>query len=498
MKGAAKARYTNLAIIREPFLQRARDCAELTIPSLLPPPGKTSTLQLPELYQSLGARCVNHISSKLMMALLPAGQRPFRYSIPPELLMKSENMTVPPEVERNLAKAEVITQSEIDRQGWRQPTNLALQLLVVTGNTLEYMTPDNKLRVFRLDQYVVVRDPVGNVLELITQEIMNPAALPQELQGLVDKKKLEDYTSTVELYTHVKKNLKGGWDVYQELEGKIVPKSKGEFEISPYNAYRWSIVPGEDYGRGKVEEHIGDFRSLEGLNKALVDGSAMASRNIILIRPNATSNLKKKIAEANNGDTVVGNVEDINMLQFQNTTGMTVAAQHEQMVRENLAAAFLLGSGAVRDAERVTATEIRQSAEELDGMLGGVYSMLSQDMQRPRLVRLILQMQTQNKLPAWPKGTVEPVITTGLEALGRERDIVRVNTAANLVASLGPEAQAYVKWASLLSKAFTALELQDSVRSDEEVAAMQQEQALAQSGLESLGAAAGQAAVAPQ
>ena len=67
----AQARYSQLETRREPFLTRARDAAKLTIPSLLPPSGHTGHSKFSTPAQSLGARGVNNLASKLLLALLP-------------------------------------------------------------------------------------------------------------------------------------------------------------------------------------------------------------------------------------------------------------------------------------------------------------------------------------------------------------------------------------------------------------------------------------------
>ena len=135
--------------------------------------------------------------------------------------------------------------------------------------------------------------------------------------------------------------------------------------------------------------------------------------------------------------------------------------------------------------------------EELEGTLGGVYSQLNQDMQQNRLVRLVIQMKRAKQLPDWPEGLVEPVILTGLETLGREQDITRVQTALQFLQGMPPETLNYVKFSSLLGKAFYGLNLPDAVRTEEEVQKMQQEQqrqaALAQ-GAQMLAQQAGSAA----
>ena len=64
-------KYAKLETSRKTFLDRARQCAELTIPSLLPKDGHSSASSLPTPWQGVGARGVNNLASKLLLALLP-------------------------------------------------------------------------------------------------------------------------------------------------------------------------------------------------------------------------------------------------------------------------------------------------------------------------------------------------------------------------------------------------------------------------------------------
>jgi hypothetical protein len=479
METSAKSRYLALVPRREPFLQNARDAAALTVPSLMPPKGHTGTLPLPQPYSGHGARCVLNLSSRLLTALLPPGASVFKFGVPAEVLAEAQAEKVPAELETQLALAEKITHGEVERRGWRQPTHVALQHLIVCGNALEQSLPDNTIRAFRLDQYVVVRDPVGNLVELVIEEMLAPAALREPLRALVANR--DDVMQTVGLYTWLRREG-DTWSVQQELEDQLVRGSQGRFVHAafPFRALRWAAVLGEDYGRGKVEEHIADFRALNGLTKAVIEGAAMASRNVTMIRPNAAGgmNLRRRLAEAGNGSFVVGNPEDVTMLQFTNKTGMQFTSAEVQALKLDLAAAFLLGSAMRRDAERVTAFELRQVVEELEGALGGVYSTLAQEMMGPRVSRLILQMQSNAQLPAWPQGSVEPTVLTGLEALGREQDVNRVATALDMIQPLTPEAQAFVEWEALLRKGFAGLGLADAVRKRADVE--RERQALAQ------------------
>ena len=77
----AKERYLKLQQDREHYLDRAEECSELTIPSLIKPDGFTSSSDLYNPFQSVGARGVNNLASKLLLLLLPPNSPFFRLSI---------------------------------------------------------------------------------------------------------------------------------------------------------------------------------------------------------------------------------------------------------------------------------------------------------------------------------------------------------------------------------------------------------------------------------
>ena len=508
-ENTARSRYAALVPRRQPFLDRAREYSKLSIPTLIPTEGHTGNSDLYEPYQSLTASLVINLSSRILTALYPPNTKSFRFAVAPELLLQQGEMKADKDTERGLTLAEDAAQAEIERRGWRQPTNLGLQHLIVAGNVMEQMLPDNSLKLYRLDQYMVVRSPNGEMIEFLVEEKVHPDSLPDELRELVDSEKLsvtpgnttsQISTKMLSLYTWGKLR-EGVWTIHQEIEDTKVPKSEGIFKLNPFNALRWSAVVGEDYGRAKVEEHSGDFRAIEGLSKSLIDGAAMASRNVTMIRPNAQGglNLRRRLAKADNGDYVVGNPEDIEMLQFTNVNGLQIVSDALQTIATRLSAAFLSGSGMRRDAERVTAQELRMVVEELEGVLGGVFSMLAIDLQSARINRLIIQMQAKGQLPPWPEGVVEPTILTGLDALGREQDVTRVSTALQILQGIPPEViQDYPKWEVLLGKLFNGLDLPEAVHTEEEVAQKQQQRAEQQAALnvaQAGGEAAAQAAV---
>ena len=150
-------------------------------------------------------------------------------------------------------------------------------------------------------------------------------------------------------------------------------------------------------------------------------------------------------------------------------------------IEERLAFAFLLNSAVQRNGERVTAEEIRYMAGELEAALGGIYSILSQEFQLPLVNRIMFAMERKKKMPTLPKGTVKPVIVTGMEALGRGNDMNKLNLflqAALQVAQLPPE----INKDDALKRIGTSLgiDMKGLVKSPEELQqAMQQQQMMA-------------------
>lgn len=484
-RGSHKARYEDLSKDRTQFLQRARHNALLTIPSILPLESQSGTSHLIEPYQGLGGRVVVHLSSRLLVGLLPSGRPYMRLDLPPEKKVQTGG-EVDTSIARGLALTEELIHGEVNAAGWRQGTLASLQQLIVAGNALEYIQPDNSLRVFRLDQYVVRRNSRGRFIELIIQEKFKADQKPAE----TDAPSGADEDEDVELYTKVELVREKNREFYRRTQQwgdgqKASEPAAWPVREVPYIPLRWSATPGEDYGRSKVEEHIADFRSLDSLEKANLEMAAMASRNFITIAPGANaSSVKNRLVRAINGDVVVADGAAIELKSFENVQGYQITSNQVEVIRESISSAFLLGSISQRDAERVTAREIERDIQELEATLGGTFSMLSQDMMETRSQILIAQMKAQEKLPPFEDDAVVPVILTGLEALSRERDVGRAMQAAQIAQAFGPEAIDVVKLDKIISAAYIGLGFPDAVRSEEEAAQLraqrQQAQAMAQ------------------
>jgi hypothetical protein len=476
----AKA-YENMAADRDAFLTRARSCAELTIPTLMPPEGHTGSTQYDTPYQSVGARGVNNLASKLLMTLLPPNQAFFRLTIDDYDLVELGG-DARGKAEEALARIERSATQVIESKAIRVPTFEALKQLIVAGNSLVHMPPKGGMKVFRLDRYVVQRDTMGNILKIITKETVAYDALPKDvLQALTENPDYELDTSKKEcdIFTCVKRVGKK-FEVHQEVHDVVIESTKGSYaeDKLPWMALRFIAVDGNHYGRSFCEEIVGDLKSLEALTKAIVEGSAASAKLLFLVRPNGTTKMRS-IADAPNGGIVSGDANDVTTLQANKFNDFRVAQETMQKITERLSFAFLLNSSVQRQAERVTAEEVRYMAQELETALGGIYSVLSQEFQVPLVNLLLAKMQKEGKMPKFPKDTLKPQIVTGLEALGRGQDLNKLSQFLQMLQPLGQQVIASeLNIGDYLDRlgASLGIDTQGLVKSDEQK--MQEQQAM--------------------
>jgi len=468
------SRYAHLMTTRESYLRRARDASKLTIPSLIPPEGHSESTVYDTPYQAIGARGVNNLASKLLMALLPPNSPFLRLTIDDFDILEVAGPEARGQVEEALARIERTGMSEIEALALRVPTFELLKHLIIGGNGLLYMPKKGDVKFFRLDRYVVKRDYMGNVLEIITKESVSPMMLPKQAQEIINND--GDAAKNIDLYTCVKRTDKG-WYIHQEVMGEVIEGTTGTYpkDKNPFIPLRLNRIDGEDYGRGYVEEYLGDLKSLEALTQAIVEGSAASAKVLFMVAPNGTTKARV-LAESPNGAIVQGNAQDVSTLQVNKFNDFRVALETINTITERLSFSFLLNSSVQRNAERVTAEEVRYAAQELESALGGVYSIMSQEFQLPLVKLLLSRLETAGKMPKMPKDTVKPQIVTGIEALGRGQDLNKLAQMLQYLQPLGPEVlQKYMNVGDYIDRLAASLGIDTGglIKNEEQ---MQQEQ----------------------
>jgi hypothetical protein len=427
----AAARYQRLVTSRDAYLQRARDCSKVTIPTLIPDAGEKDRGTLKTPYQSLGARGVNYLASKLLITLFPPNSAFFKLEIDDLVLRATEGgPEIKAEFDSALVNVEHAVMTAMETANGRASMHEAFKHLLVGGNVLLYVAEEG-FRVIHLNRYALCRDPMGHVIEIVVEEEVYPEVLPADFleAANADDDDSEGYSSqkTLKLYTHIEyENDKVHW--YQEAKGKEIPGTHGmcDTDVSPWIPLRFNRVDGEEYGRGYVEEYYGDLLALEALYQAVLEGSAAAAKILFLVNPNGTTR-PRTLANAANGSIIQGNAADVTVIQSQKAQDLSIANSVIDRIEGRLQFAFLLNTAIQRPGERVTAQEIRYMSQELEAGIGGLYSILTQELQLPLVRRLMHVMRKQRKLPAFPKGDggkalVNPKPVTGLEAIGRGDD----------------------------------------------------------------------------
>jgi hypothetical protein len=438
----AKERYSQLASARSQFLDMAVECSELTLPYLITRDdnykGRRS-LQQP--WQSVGAKAVVTLAAKLMLATLPPQTSFFKLQVRDDKLGETLDPQMRTELDLSFSKMERLIMDYIAASNDRVVVHQALKHLIVSGNALIFMGKDG-LKHYPLNRYVVNRDGNGKIIEIVTKELISRKILGIEQPKNDPVTNSEGpYEDDAEVYTCVKMDEGSGrWKWHQEVDDMILPGSQSTApkNASPWLVLRFNTVDGEDYGRGRVEEFLGDLKSLNGLAQALVEGASVASKVVFLVSPSATTK-PQTLSQAGNGAIIQGRPEDVGVVQVGKTADFATAANLSATIEKRILEAFLVMN--IRNAERVTAEEVRLTQLELEQSLGGIFSLITVEFLVPYLNRTLLVLQRTNQIPKLPKDVVRPKIVAGINSLGRGQDNESLTRfMATIAQTLGPEA----------------------------------------------------------
>jgi len=422
-----------------------------------------------------------------MLALLPPQTSFFKLQVNDINIPQDLGPQIRSELDLSFAKVERTIMESIAASTDRVVVHQALKHLVVAGNALIFMGKDG-LKLYPLNRYVVDRDGNGNVIEIVTKETISKKLLKKFYPDYKEEQpnRVSDDSSgrddECDIYTHVTLD-NNRWIWHQEVYDQILPKSMGKapLDANPWLVLRFNHVDGEVYGRGRVEEFIGDLKSLEALSQAIVEGSAAAAKVVFTVSPSSTTK-PQTLAKAGNGAIIQGRPDDIGVVQVGKTADFQTAYQMIGSLTQRLSEAFLIMN--VRDSERTTAEEVRMTQMELEQQLGGLFSLLTVEFLVPYLNRKLNVAQKTGEIPRLPKGDiVKPTIVAGINALGRGQDRESLAQFLTVIAqTMGPEAIGqFINPDEVIKRlaAASGIDVLNLVKSMEELQAEQQ-QAMAQ------------------
>ena len=149
-----------------------------------------------------------------------------------------------------------------------------------------------------------------------------------------------------------------------------------------------------------------------------------------------------------------------------------------QDLTQQLSKVFLMNTSIQRNADRVTAEEIRYMAQELETALGGLYSVLAKELQKPYITLRVKYLQDQDKLPPFADG-VTPEVVTGVDALGRGQDAnTLIQYGQQIFKTLPPDAiMSYVNLPGYMRSLAAAYGIDDTtILKDEQQIQLEQHQ----------------------
>lgn len=416
----ASGRWSELDSDRQAFLTRCEKYSAFTIPKVCLPQGyNQNNDELQHDYQSVGAQAVNHLSNKLMLSLFAPSRPFFRLDPSDKLLGQMDSLGMTRDDLNNaLATAEQHAIRELDRRSIRPKMYDAMKHIIITGNACLVLGKDT-LRVLGIKNYVVKRDTDGKVLELLTKEAVNKQGLDPAVVAELGPRLVCGPDNTVDLYKWVVRRDDGDYTMTTWVGSeRLSEKFDGKWpeDKMPFRAITWDLASGDDYGTGLVEDYAGDFAALSIMSKATVQAAILASEFRWLVNP-AGMTQPEDFEKSENGAALAGVGGDITLVQSGKSADLQINVTIAQDYIQRIGMGFLLASVTTRNAERVTAEEIRRNAEELENSLGGAYSRIAVDVQMPMAFWL---MAMSGKKIA---GTdIEPTIVTGLAALSRSGD----------------------------------------------------------------------------
>lgn len=422
-----EGRYQHLSSDRNGYLDRGREYSRLTLPYVLPDSKnlKRGGAGNQHGFQGIGAQAVNHLANKLTINMFPTGRSFFNLQFDEETKAQLEaDGFDPTSLSELLVEAENRCSTLQQKIAARVAYTEAFKNLLICGNVCMFLPADGNLQAIKLDSYVLQRDLSGRLIELIIEQEKAFSTFSKEVQDQIKAIKgtaTPEENDNVKIYTWVYRKDRETFVVVQAVEDIVIKDSQ---EISeddlPWKPLRWNSSYGEDYGRGLVEDHAGDFYVVEFLSEAIAKGMVLMADIKYFVRPGSQTDIDAA-ASAPTGEWLFGSLDDIGILQLQKYADYSPIVEVLNDYKRRIGQAFLLNSAVRRDAERVTTVELRIDAQELETSLGGVYSLLAQTMQTP----LALLYLNRVGFPL-PEGSVLPNIITGLEAFGKMGDLDKI------------------------------------------------------------------------
>lgn len=412
--------WEKLSRARNEFLDRAKRYAVLTLPYLIEEAGSQSGSQ--NGWQGVGAQATNHLANKLAQILFPPQRSFFRI----DLTQKGEeDIAAAGYKKTQLASLFAVVESQamkaLEARQFRPAMVEAFKHLLVAGTVMLYKPKTGSIQAVPLHHFVCSRDTNGDLLDIIFLQEKDLRTFDPQTRAAIEAAKSGQKCKEgdeIKLYTHAKLEADGMWVVRQSADDiPVGVESRVSFEKLPFIIATWKRAYGEAYGRPLAEDYAGDLFVVQFLSEAVARGAALMADIKYLVRPGSQTDVDHFV-NSGTGEVITGVADDIHIVQLGKYADLTPVSAVLEEYRRRIGVVYMMESLVRRDAERVTAVEIQRDALELEQSLGGAYSLFATTLQAP--LAMWSMQETDSTLT---KDKIDPVIVTGIEALGRMAEL---------------------------------------------------------------------------
>ena len=229
--------------------------------------------------------------------------------------------------------------------------------------------------------------------------------------------------------------------VYLDMSHNHIVKESGYYE-TPVLVARWSLMPGEKYGRGPGHLAIPDVRTLNKLKELSLDAVALQ------VYPPLLANQRDIYGQLDMRPKSISIVKDhTGITQFRSEARNDVMQISSEELRQSIRGIFYLDKLLLpprTETGEMTAFEVSQRVEQMQRVLGPVLARLNSELLQPLVVRSFKLMLRNNELPELPKILQEEGVDIEIvfvNQLARAQQIQDVSTIQQWIQNLAGLAQ---------------------------------------------------------
>lgn len=397
---------------------------------------------------------IENFNAKLQKTLFPDNRAFFAFNAPEEAKIQSGADKT--EINRNLETAISAIMTLLRDKGIYSILPKIFENGTVIGNGLVFLgyKKEDMAQFISPADFVWRRTASGIVKEIIVREVI-------ALEDITDKKlrevleneigyDLERYKTETNNLSTLPRSIQKYTYIYLEENGtQVISQYVGKFKVgkeirrSNKEPIFLPLCPElplkAQYGIGKVKGAVSSILQIRSASKTWARHNSLISDLKIGVAPSAANAIKAMAKQRTSNHVVLNDAKDMQLMPWGNVNMSSVEMSYEN-AKQDLSRIFLMQQGVTRQAERVTAEEIRRNAEELNAAHSNLISAYEIQLQEPLVRYALYHLDIENDAGDKIKDALEDLdvkLLTGTEAIGRVSQSDNVTTMLQEASLLG-------------------------------------------------------------